>query len=483
MKNKWIQEKYVTEFDDRISYDYDTISAFHTLRMYEWVGNKNWKNCQRHYIVADTDLIYSKQGKKTTFDKSLPHENYYIIDPTKIECKNKIFVLNYFMVRSIGDIKKEILIKNLRFVGIPLIFLTEEKKVDYNFVFDVLEETIDERELYSKDSHLSIFPISQSRAVFASLYKNINLPKNIPKTGTVESFFDYYNILHQFSEKYEEVSSNSDNYSKSNYKKVHKLNKKTTKEEWEAIKDKEKEKVKKDMQNKIKKITDKLDVLENSSNVKKYVELYEKLAILHEKKKVEKTEALKKDLESKMSILYKDEKVAKWAKLTEKIQDIAENTIEMSVSVEYMKEIVEKEANEMLNLILTEFLPENDIEDDEDDIEESNDEGFNDESLGSEIESLEESESLDLSDDSQEENIDGEEIVEWSDNDSFTESEESSENEVDSEEEKENIYEKKIKSVNRSEDYNEEDYNEDEDEDFNEDFNDEESDESESSDE
>ena len=452
MANKWLKENHITDFDERIQYDYDTLSGFHTFRMYEWSENKDWKKCKRKYIVADSDLIYNSDGEQVTFEESSNDGKYYIINPSEIACNKKSFILNYFEVKSLADVKEKIPIKNLRFAGVPLIFTSEENEVDYDFIFDALEDAMDEKELYPKNGILEFFLISQARAVFASLYRSINLPTTIPKSGTVKELFGFYDILHQFSEKYEEVSSNPDDYSKKNFNKVHKLSKTTTKEEWDAIIAKKGENVTKDLEKKVKKISKKIYKLEEIPKVKIYADLFDKLAVLHEKKDKKKNETAMKILEDKMNVLLKvDEKVVEWANLTEKMQDYQEESPKVSVDTKYMKEILEKESQETLSLLLTEFLPENDIEDEETEEEDEGDnENDEEEPSGEDSEdysenSEEEDESLNLSDDSQY-NVYGDEIVDFDDDDEKEEKsgEESEVDDENSEEELEKKSEKKF---------------------------------------
>jgi len=452
MQRKWIQKGYDTGFNPDIPYDNDFVCNHFIWRLYEWYEAQEWSKCSRLFLVGDSDVIYDENGKSTTFENSTLKTQYYVIDPTLMECDSstKKATLRYFMVRGIGEIAKPIPINRLRFVGVPLKFVSPDKHVTYDFVFDLLEDVIG-MGIYSETG---LFEASQARAVYAYLYSKLDLPSVVPETSDTDTLFHYYNVLHQFSEKYEKTASNPDRYNTKNYTKALVLKKGRTNAEKESLVSQYNTKAAKKeptSEGIFAKLEGKLEELEKDPAVKKFAKLYDDVAKIQESveqgKNVAKNEKRIRGIEVKM---VETEKPKTWKKIMNQYEESIHHDIQKKQSkyqttlpIEYMKEKLENAIQENVMLILTEFLPE--LEEEYDDEEIEMEEGsITEEGEASEGDySTEEDEGYDVESDSEEEV--GEEIVEW--DESGEEVEDSASSADDSEEDFEEESEGEIKRL------------------------------------
>ncbi len=421
---KWYSEAYVTGYNKNIPQDYDITAFRHAPRVYEWTPGKSWKTCSREYVVGDDDYVYSEKGEKVMFANSNKSKTYYILDPESLgENKDS---LPYFKVKSISFASptSKIPVSKLRFVGVPLKFVFFTPSVTFSDIF----------EFYEPDNvgDIDVFVISHSRSVFSYLYKEVSLPTFFDKDVNVDDLFKFYDTLSQFSNVLSETIDDVKKYSKDFFDSALVKKRSFTNDEKKSLIEKKKFEITEKSKKQVKKITKKLDKLEEKSYVRKFAELFDQ-----KKGKVGDLKALPLEGEAK-----KD--VKKWIRLHDKLDDLTELKIKVELEKEDLIEPLKSEINQITRMILEEYLPEGSEDDEElidDDISHASHHSDSEEDAEDETTTEESDEDLQLYDSDEEEYEDGDssDVFEKSSESDDEEASTSNEEDVDDVEDVEDI--------------------------------------------
>lgn len=429
------KKTYITSYNSNIIYDEDTVSGIGCRRFYIWerpLKNKNkiWnpKGCKRHYIVGDDDIVYNIKGESFSFSDTKKNDLYYIINPIETKCHNTKdkFVLEYFKVRGIETVNDKINVKDLRFAGTSVKFLFQTKYVTFNDIFDLYEPEND-------IGNIELFHISQERSVFSYLWNKLDIPYYLDtKITDINQYVKTYDKLTQFSDGYDKVVTNPKFYNVKSYSKVFIIAASFTKNNKIALEQKGEAEFLKNKKKNVNKLIEQMDILEEKSIVKKYVTEYEKGSKLYERGKTNNPEYNK--ILKNMTQLEEETHVKNWIKLNE---DLEKWSIPYKGKIELDDILTElkTESIQFSKIIFEEYLPENDeyekdSDESDNESEDSNEDWkkkkektpspkrdkhsetedefeYNDDSESS----SQDEESLDLSDDSQDDN--GEDIIDW----------------------------------------------------------------------
>lgn len=416
-----------TSYNPNIPYTNDTLAFYHVPRVYEYECDGVLEKCGRYYVVGDGDVVYDVNGNATEYENTDPNTQYYVVNPKELKgCVKKDTVLSFYKVKPLSSVKTNMISAKLKFVGVSLRGCFEKEMVTFDDVFDLFEPpTI---------GKIKVFPISQARCMF-SYFSGLLPIGDVWKLPTnFDDLFALYNVLNQFTDVADSVATNPSKYGKIKFK----LNKKMTKEELDAFKEKKTESVSVGQKKELKKVLDEIGELEESSTiVKRYIELEEKL----EKRKDKSVEKELAKLEK-----FDDEKLRRWLKLykkADKLKTLPKVTLEPE---DIIPAITSAKAN-YVDMIFSEYIPENVLEEDEEDEDfigedEEGDEVEEEDEGDSGTITEEEDESMESLGSSEEEEED--EVVDWKKLDEMDEDEEDdedfedeSESEDDSEDESE----------------------------------------------